>query len=301
MGGYMLRRALIPICLLLTLMAFASADARAEDEVPPKTPVPEKVEEGAPVIPAPLPPQTVPPPKEVKPLPPGAEKESIRPIFGLKVTNRTWRTVFKHEEYLWTDPQTGKQWKGKRKIPNGQEVTLHIRIAAIDVPKEVMGTSATIIFPLVAETANTTFAVRTVPLRAGEYQFEKIVVHVPENQLAREKGNWLRKIALDKLTANMFVRPRTVRFMDGTQEAYDRDPTVETFPALTPDGEERSAIVHRALPTKRGKQGKVEPVVVIPFQGGRLTWVKPYYRRDGTYVRGHWRKGFRTGGPIDRR
>jgi hypothetical protein len=299
----MLRRALFPICLLLALgvSGLLPVDAHAEDEPAPAPPA-----EGAPAIPAPRPPAQVPPAerpqaKDEAPLPAAALKETVRPIFGLKVSNRTWRTVFKYEEYLWTDPATGKQWKGKRKIPNGQEVTLHIRIAAVDVPKEVMGTSATIIFPLVAETADTAFAVRTVPLRAGEYQFEKIVVHVPEYQLAREKGNWLRKIALDKLTANMFVRPRTVRFMDGTQEIYDQDPTVESFPALEPDGEPRSAIVHRALPTKRGKQGKVEPVVVQPFQGGRLTWVKPYYRRDGTYVRGHWRKGFRTGGPIDRR
>jgi hypothetical protein len=228
-----------------------------------------------------------------------ADPELGRPVYGLKVTNRTARTAIKKVPYVWTDDR-GRRFKWYKDVPDGRDVTFYVQVTAVDIPKRVMGATATVVFPLAAERAPAVFPVRTLPLNAGEVRTVEVKVHLSPAEVAAEGGNWLEIVPLDDVTKNMFVRPGGVRFTDGTRAVYDDDPTLPTAAMVDVAAAEAEAAAAAAgasdVPVLKGPPtefgffaGKKGEHATVPITGGRV-WVRPYRKKDGTYVRGHYRR-----------
>ncbi len=220
-----------------------------------------------------------------------------RPVFGLRVTNKVAKVNWVKKKYIWTDPW-GRRWTRYRRNRDGEIVTLYIRVTAVDVPSGVMGLTGEIVFSAGATTGEMTFPVRSIPLRPGETQTQKVEVHVPEATITREQGNWLRKVAMKDLDRHTAIRLGRVRFLDGRAITYRHEPTIASGDKAL--GKPLRAVVHAAGSggTKEKKKKSAisnrRAVDVVPYSRGRV-WVPPQRTRSGMWVSGHWRR--RPSGP----
>ena len=227
------------------------------------------------------------------------QKELDRPIFGVAVTNKVWKVLWLKKKYIWKDPRDGTKWTRYRRVRDGELVTIYVKITAIDLPKKVMGMTGKLIFTIGADTGDMTFPVRTVPLESGATCTEKVKIHVPQATIDREGGNYLRKIKTKDLGQHLVVRLGAVRFIDGTRELYDHEATIATSDVEL--GKPRVIVIKGPppdgpIPKSTGSGRPLEVGIVqlartefVPYSRGRV-WVRPYLRKDGTRVRGHWRR-----------